>query len=63
MSFQELEKRASEAEEQLKEVQKDFDEYKEEKHKNDEIVNKELAEAKEALNEARYMVHLFHFDI
>ncbi len=48
-----MEKRATQAEKALKEVQKDFAEYKEEKHKNDEIVNKELSDAKSALNEAR----------
>ncbi len=53
LSLQELEKRASTAEEELQEVKKDFDEYREEKHKNDEIVKRELSEAKEALNEAR----------
>jgi dsDNA-specific endonuclease/ATPase MutS2 len=53
MSLHELEKRAAEAEKALKEVQKDFDEYKEEKHKNDEIVNKQLSDAKAELNEAR----------
>ncbi len=52
-SFQELEKRANQAEKELAEMRKDFDEYKEEKHKNDQIVNQELKEAKESLNEAR----------
>jgi hypothetical protein len=49
----ELEKRAEKAEKSLAELRKDFDEYREEKQKNYEMVNKELADVKEALNEAR----------